>query len=381
MRKVVVVLLLLAMVTVFGIKIRLVNTAGADFFYKEIVLEEFKKAHPEIEVIYGTSDDSTFYSKLRAEKEAGLFDKNEVDVELLIMGNGPIWGYLLQENLLLPIIPHYLSYMPNVRHLTDLAWQAAVIGEGFGVPTLVEAAGPILVYNSEFVKNPPKTVEELKDWISKHPNRFIYGSPRSGAGKLWLWGVPPLVGDVSEYSDLDNPKEFRKTWEFLQEIEPYVQSHPSATGDMIRMFAQGQIWIFPMYNIWFQLLRMNGDIPPDTSVGYFLEGTKPIISAHFAAIPKGNTPEEIKAALTFIDFMTSPEIQVRKLAYLAPPLNELVNIGKAPEELREVYEKWALPELRQDYVFEHFKVILPPPPEVDLKLAETWGEIIGKGKW
>ena len=41
----------------------------------------------------------------------------------------------------------------------------------------------VLAYNSDVVKEPPKTAEELYQWIKDHPGRFAYNTPSSGGDR------------------------------------------------------------------------------------------------------------------------------------------------------------------------------------------------------
>jgi putative spermidine/putrescine transport system substrate-binding protein len=42
----------------------------------------------------------------------------------------------------------------------------------------------MIAYNTKNVSNPPKTYEDLKQWINEHPNKFIYATvPTSGPGR------------------------------------------------------------------------------------------------------------------------------------------------------------------------------------------------------
>ncbi|WP_240422263.1 extracellular solute-binding protein, partial [Paenibacillus periandrae] len=42
------------------------------------------------------------------------------------------------------------------------------------------ASSVILAYNSKNVPTPPKTADELYDWIRKHPGKFAYNDPATG---------------------------------------------------------------------------------------------------------------------------------------------------------------------------------------------------------
>jgi putative spermidine/putrescine transport system substrate-binding protein len=53
-----------------------------------------------------------------------------------------------------------------------------VIGTEYYVP--YRGTTVVMAYNSDVIKNPPKTTAELTQWIKEHPARFAYNSPDTG---------------------------------------------------------------------------------------------------------------------------------------------------------------------------------------------------------
>lgn len=51
--------------------------------------------------------------------------------------------------------------------------------QGYGVP--YRGSSVVLAYDSTKVKNPPRTLPALLDWINKNPGQFTYNTPDTGA--------------------------------------------------------------------------------------------------------------------------------------------------------------------------------------------------------
>ena len=75
--------------------------------------------------------------------------------------------------------------------LNDAAKVLQDSGGGVLMPVVVNAGGPVFIYNPKKVQKPPKTADELLAWAKANPNRFLYARPaNSGPGRSIMAGLP-----------------------------------------------------------------------------------------------------------------------------------------------------------------------------------------------
>src|SRR5438477_5833933 len=97
----------------------------------------------------------------------------------------------------------------------------------FGVP--YRASSVILAYNSTEVKDPPKTIDALIDWVKGNDGKFTYNPPdKGGSGgnfvtRILQVGIPQ--DQVSFFqTQYDEGKEslWEKGWQALKDLHPHI---------------------------------------------------------------------------------------------------------------------------------------------------------------
>lgn len=172
----------------------------------------------------------------------------------------------------------------------------------------------ILAYDSEAVPNPPKTMDELVEWIKANPGRFAYNTPGTGGAgdsfvRTAVYNFMPEEAITS-----DDPKweeQWDEGFEFLASIHPYMYKsggsivYPNKNQGTLDLLNQGEI---DMCINWADMVlsqRAQGAIKDTikiTQIEPALTG-----SLQTLAIPTFGSNED--GAYAFIDYMLSPEAQ------------------------------------------------------------------------
>lgn len=172
----------------------------------------------------------------------------------------------------------------------------------------------ILAYDSEAVPEPPKTMDELVEWMKANPGRFAYNTPGTGgAGDSFVrTAVYNFLPEEAITSD--DPKweeQWDEGFEFLASIHPYMYKsggsivYPNKNQGTLDLLNQGEI---DMCINWADMVlsqRAQGAIKDTikiTQIEPALTG-----SLQTLAIPTFGSNED--GAYAFIDYMLSPEAQ------------------------------------------------------------------------
>ncbi|HSD50746.1 MAG TPA: extracellular solute-binding protein, partial [Candidatus Methylomirabilis sp.] len=145
---------------------------GGDYASTGVIIENYKKAFPnkvkEIKLQRGPAPETP--AKIKAQQDAG-----RADINLILTGQDA--GSVLAANQqLVKLFPTYDKMFPK----DELKEEAKILqdeGGGFLIPTVVNAGGPVFVYNPKKVQKPPKTAVELLAWAKANPKRFLYARP------------------------------------------------------------------------------------------------------------------------------------------------------------------------------------------------------------
>lgn len=341
-------------------------TAGFTDFYKKDVIEKFDAEREDVEILTMTLGKDELYSRLRAERDAGLFERNSTSIHLIIVGY-PDAAALKREELIIELIPRYRERLPNLDNVLPLA-RDVIEDFRYGTVTHIGYAGQVFLYRSDFVMDPPETFDELINWIKDNPGRFGYGTPPySGPGTAWLLSVANRFGELNK-----DPEGWTQTWELLKEIEEYVWPvHPKGTGPVIKAFAGGEVWIMPMFLDWGARLIALGEVPPDSKMIHIRE-LGIFGEPHLGVIARGVPQERVDVALELLNYLMSGEAQANELKYFSLG----ITVGawdEAPEDLRnKVSDIIGL----TTYDLTRINMWTAPPPEMVLKATELWREIV-----
>lgn len=200
------------------------------------------------------------------------------------------------------------------------------------------ASSVILAYNSKTVPNPPKTANELYDWIRQHPGRFTYNDPATGgSGDSFVQTaiynfLPP---EAINNSDPAIMSQWDKGFALLKELKPFMYQKgvfPKKNQGTLDLLANGEVDMIPAWSD-MALEQINKKLLPDTTK---LTQIDPPFTGGptYLMVPK--LSEHTESVYKFLDFALSPEAQtviVNKM-YGYPG----IKWSEMPQDLRDKFK-------------------------------------------
>lgn len=167
--------------------------------------------------------------------------------------------------------------------------------------------------NTENVKQPPMTIDELTGWIKKNPGRFTYPDATDFTGNGFIrqlvYALNPgqIIGDPSL-------EQRQKVYDYLSDIKPYLwregKDYPKTLQQLDQMYGSKDVDFTMGFNERRALPFIeNGTFDKSTQT-LALNG-EAITNAHYVTIPF-NSPNKEKA-LQVIEALTNFPMQVEKL--------------------------------------------------------------------
>ncbi len=157
-------------------------------FQQNLLAPQFTEKNPDVRVIPvhtgpGNAGSQLIYEKLHAESQA---NKETWDVDIAIV-HQIFMKWAMDEDLLLP----FTNDIATQKYVTSpFAKNSLGVNiEGYAIPMFHSQTA--IAYNPEYVKDPPKTFEELVAWVKNNPGKFGYNGVKGGAS-----GVSFVVGWV-----------------------------------------------------------------------------------------------------------------------------------------------------------------------------------------
>ena len=180
----------------------------------------------------------------------------------------------------------------------------------------------VLAYDSEKVANPPKTMDELVEWMKANPGRFAYNTPGTG-GAGDSFARSSVYNFMSEEAITSDDQKWTEQWDdgfnFLKEIHPYMYKsggsivYPNKNQGTLDLLNQGEIDMCPNWADMVLSQRAQGTLKDTikiTQIDPSLTG-----SLQSLAIPTFGSNED--GAYAFMNYMLSKnaqEIMVKDMA-------------------------------------------------------------------
>lgn len=347
------------------ITLSIIDTGG-DLASTEVIIRNYAKANPnkvnDIKIQRAPAPELP--AKIKAQQDAG-----RLDINLVLTGQDG--GSLLAANKQIIQIPNYKTEFPR-DILTDAGKALYDEGDGYLIPSVGNAGGPVFIYNPSKVPNPPKTAADLLAWAKANPGKFMYARPaNSGPGRSILQGMSFILNDSKP---MDPEKGWEKGWDFLKELGKSVEYYPTGTAITLKEFAQGQRWMIAGIMEWDMKPRAQSVIPPDSKIA-ILENTTFVVDGHYWAIPTGVPKEQVDVILDLMKFMWKPEQQVLTWTAFIGPVVKSATIASAPKNIQDDVKEFWRPEY--DQVGTKWKVS-PPLGVTALSYAmDRWDREIG----
>jgi len=272
--------------------------------YTKAFLPAFTKRYPQFKtnfvgLLHGNGDDGV-YDKILAAKRAG----HTVDVDL--------WetepGYVdegIPEGLWVKLSA---SLVPNIVKVPVQTLEAA---QYYGLP--YRGSSVVIGYNSQFVKNPPQTFDELVAWIKANPGKFTYCDPNTGgSGQAFVTAAIYKFTGPDKFSgkayDPNEEAAWAPGWKLLKDLQPAMYNngfHPNGNVAVLQLLAQQNIWMASVWSDQGLDFYNRGQLPKTMK---FEQITPPLIGDDSrVTVPAGSA--HLEGALTLLNWLLTPEAQ------------------------------------------------------------------------
>jgi putative spermidine/putrescine transport system substrate-binding protein len=217
----------------------------------EALIEAFSKTNKDVQVaqqyIASGAGTRTDLTKLIAAYNAG---QKDIDIDIMAdIGEGELSQIKTQASLdaLLKLDAKQLPNWAGVLSKSILAPDRALVYRGTAV---------FLAYNSTYVKNPPKSEDELHAWIKANPGKFAYNDPGTGgAGSAF---VTTTIYNLLPVEAMQSAEErWMERWfaglAVLKDLHPYLYKASGKVQYTVKnqgsldLLADGSIWMCPAW--------------------------------------------------------------------------------------------------------------------------------------
>lgn len=278
-------------------------------------------------------------NKVVGEVQAGLTAGGSID---LIWINGENFRTLKQGELL---FGPFTDKLPAMQFY-DTA-NAAVLSD-FGLPidgyeAPYTGSYYIMVHDTAKVAQAPTNFEQLLAWAEANPGRFAYAAPPAFDGSRFL--LTALYGVTGGYEQYAGPEFNQALWaekspllfDYLKALAPHLwrggQTYPPTQARLSELFANGEIWMMPVFISRIAEGLASGQFPA-TTAAFALPGAS-LNDPSFTAIP--SNASNPAAAMVLANLLASPEGQLEKFkpeVWGDPPL---LDLAKLPPALRSQF--------------------------------------------
>jgi len=313
------------------------------------------------------TDTADAVNKLLNEKSAG---KEEGTIDLVWL-NGENFATGAEADLW---FGPWAERLPNAEYID---WESPSINRDFGYP--VEGreapwgkAQFVMIYDSAKVEDPPKSMDELRDWTAENPGRFTYPAPPDFTGNAFV--EQALYGTTGEVEPFQQPfdqqtfdEKSPEVYEFLNEIEPKLwregETYPESSSKLDELYQNGEVWLSMSYNPQLAQRQINKGLWPESTRTYLLDGGT-LNNTHYVAIPF-NSPNKAGAQVV-ANFLESPEAQIAKQDPNGWGDLTALDVDRLPEDVRKEFsepegeatlpadelQENRLPEARSEWLLE-----------------------------
>ena len=268
----------------------------------------FKEKYPNVDLrtIHtgpGEAGSRLIFEKLMAEKKAG---KKAWDIDVAMV-HQIFMTWAMKEDLLMK----YTDKIATAKYVTSPHAKNALGTnvEGYVMPMFHSQTA--IAYNPDFVSDPPKSYDELVDWVKAHPGKFGYNGIKGGMSGVaftvgwiyWKTGKYEKYAVTGPYDEAE-VATWEKPLKELKEFNKYVTLTAGNVGTLDAL-NRGEIWMGPVWVDMFYTFMQEGKMDPKMRL-VILKPGMPGQPMYFVIPKKAKNPEW---AMKFVEFVTSPEIQ------------------------------------------------------------------------
>jgi putative spermidine/putrescine transport system substrate-binding protein len=267
-----------------------------------------------IKVNYVVSKEAELLERMKA------WEPGQGDAHLLFIKPGTIPKAFGEGIGLEKLYPDKTDVIPNIEKCPK-AYLETVLGERIdGAGALYWRSQYSLIYNSEFIKDPPTSWKEFYDRREEFKGRIGIVRPDAKSGSSYripysfLNAFVDMVdaeGKAIPLEELEQTAEWQDAWAKLEDFYTFAKLPlPAEPPLLFEDFSAGDTWIsfYAMdYSLW---SRHEGTMPPTIKASFLAEGMA-AGSDGYLVVPAG-IPEEYKPVVyALINFLLSDDQQIR----------------------------------------------------------------------
>ncbi|AXY25669.1 hypothetical protein CL176_06460 [Suicoccus acidiformans] len=266
------------------------------------------KAQVEIQFVVSGTNEQSLNDRLAAAYEAG---ETETDFDLIAIDDSAIGAIVAQtdENFFEPIDTNQIPNYENVVYKDNIVGDTFIPYRGTAV---------YLAYNEDVVPEPPKTDEELYQWIKDNPGRFTYCDPSTGnSGFAFVANAiyNQLPEEAATSGDAKWVEEHQEEWDngiaLLQELHPHMYQtagsvqYPHKNAGSLDLLTTQQVDMIPAFANMVLDQRSMGVLPENIK----LTQIEPSFLGGLAGFLMPTIGSDKEAAHSVIDYFLSYEAQ------------------------------------------------------------------------
>lgn len=308
----------------------------------------------ELQFITSGTGAQGLFERVVAAKKAG---QTNTDYDVIELGGDEVTKYVDEggEDFFIPLDK---SKIPNIESLqVESTFRNDLVMPYRGTTV-------VLAYNSETVKNPPKTADELYQWIKDHPGRFAYNTPSSGGagGSFVTTSIYNFMDEAAlTSSDPSNKEQWDQGFELLKELHPYMYKssgkvvYPNKNQGTLDLLANKEVDMIPAWADMAITQMKQGTLPESIKITQI----DPPFTGSPVVLGLPSIGSDQDGAYAFLNYMLTPEAQnialdsmaaipVIDFSQLDPELTKSIEelkiekfrIGSLGNLGTELYEEW-----------------------------------------
>lgn len=260
------------------------------------------------------ADTGEAVARIIAERQAGNHSNGSVD---LLWINGENFAALKENDLLYgpwaEAQPNFA--LVNADRFPAMREDFTVATEGLESPWTRSQL--IFYYDSQWLAEPPQSIQEILDWAKRNPGEFTYPRPPAFLGTTFLKQALLELSDKDPalyrpVADADFDRITSSLWEYLDALHPFLlrsgRYFPSTAASLRRLMGDGEISLALAFNPNEALLSVRSGELPDSVRSYVLQGGT-LSNVSFLAIPYN--AQHKAGAMIASNFLLSVEAQAQ----------------------------------------------------------------------
>ncbi len=233
-----------------------------------------------------------------------------------------------------------------------------------------------LIHDADRAPNPPKDLNSLAKYVKDNPGTFTISNDFTGMTLLKSF-LAELSGSPTGLNGVFDEDKYQKLsselWEFINTHKKYFwkegTTFPKEHSKMDQMFANGEINVSYGFSEGGIEAKVRSGLFPKSTKAYAWEnGT--IKNANYLGISYNSAHKA--AAMVVINFLISPEAQLKKADPTGMDSNPVLSVEKLPLEWKDKFEATLNREYGASLDELSEKAISEPAPEYMIRLYEDF---------